>query len=299
LIEDLRQGWDRSRRPSYLKRETYKGYGLNSLVVDGIPFAPCYAFVNEYLILGPGPQFVRHSIDVYASRRSIAQDSHLLSLLPGRGAGSFSLLVYQDIAKAVPELIRTKLTPRMDRETLSMVPDVGFLERYRAPGIAYVCAHRTYADLYLSAPKGVDFNVGMAVPLVANWLAPRINIGQTARKVAEAQHGLDEMKAAVEKYQAETGRLPRSLTDLIHPAGHYVERIPEDPFGLMPGDTLRLAPGPDKEQISVYSIGPDGVDNLGKIPYDFTKDVNGEGDVVVRIPPDGPKSTSAPPADAK
>ena len=288
LIGDMRQDWDKRSQASYMKHETYKDYVINTLSVDGVPFAPCYAFVDDYLIAGPGPQFVRNSIDVYTSRNSIARDARLMSLLPGKSEANFSILVYQDIAKAIPELVRTKLTPKIGEreEVLKMIPDIGFLERYRAPGIAYACAHRTYVDFYLSTPKGVDFNVAMAAPLVANWLLPQVSIGLTARKYAEAQQRLEEMKVAVEKYQQENGRLPRSLTDLLHPAGRYLERIPEDPFGVMAGDTLRLVYARDKDQVTIYSIGPDGVDNQGAVVYEFEKDPNGEGDIVIRIPPD-------------
>jgi hypothetical protein len=283
MLEGLRGEWDAQARASLLQQTPYKDYMIQSLNVDGWFITPSWAFVGDYLVLGPGPQFVRHSIDVFKSGQSIAQDRHLLSLIPGNARPNFSVLVYQDIAKALPELVRTKITPKLNPDTAQAMPNLALLERLRAPGIAYACSYPTRIDLFFNAPKGLDFNMGLAMPAVANWLGPKMNVGYTAKKVAEAQLGLEEMRKGIERFRQEKGRLPRNLSELASPSGRYIERIPEDPFGLAPGDALRLIEGPGRGQVTIYSIGPDGVDDQGKVPDVFEKEVEGKGDVVVTV----------------
>jgi hypothetical protein len=165
-------------------------------------------------------------------------------------------------------------------EGSSLLPDMSFLERYRAPGIAYAYAQPTYIDLYLNTPAGIDFNMGMAVPLVATWLAPLTHIGKTADKYALAMVRLEKLQAAAEKFEQQNGRLPQSLAELAHPIGQYIDEIPADPFAPNGDDTLRLIPGPKEGQITLYSVGPDGVDDQGRIQVNPDKDINGNGDIV-------------------
>lgn len=293
LTEAIRQKWDATGTLSYLEQTEYRGYTVNTIYVTGLPINLSYAFVNDYLVMGPGKAFVESSIEVYASRRSIANDSRMISLLPGKADMNFSFLVYQDIAKAIPSLIQSKIAPKLNAEELKKVPDMNFLERYRAPGIAYAVARRSTIDLFLSTPKGVDFNMGMAVPMIANWLSQKSDPTVIAKKYAAAQFALDEVKTAVEKYQTDKKKLPASLSDLV---GTYIDKVPDDPFGLREGDTLRFTKGPNPDQIIIYSIGPDETDDQARFPYELGKTGDISGDILIRIPDDQQQTMIVVPA---
>lgn len=176
LLEQLESEQDVAAN---IEESEYKGYRIRSIVVDGQPFGfePTYAFVDDYLVLGPGAQFVRDSIDVYDSGNSIAHSSRLLDLLPASNQLDYSLLVYQDIARSIPKFLESGPMKALGDGALDFLPDVGFLEDYRAPGVAYAFAHRSHVDLYLNATGGIDFNIGMAAPMVARWLTPRLDVG--------------------------------------------------------------------------------------------------------------------------
>lgn len=283
MVQELIASLEARDKFAYTDVKDYKGYHVHSLSIDEVPLTPSWALVDDFCIFGPGPQFVQDSIDVYLGQRSIGHDTHLLSLLPKTAQTEFSLLVYQDIAKSIPGLLKNTLIPKLGAEA-GMMPDLGFLERYRAPGIAYAYAMPSYIDFHLNTPSGIDFNMGMAVPMVANWLAPLTNIGKTIDKVAEATVGLEKLEAAAEKFQKQNGRMPESLAELAHPVGQYISELPTDPFAPNGTDKLHLIPGAKPDEIILYSIGPDGVDSQGQIQLDQDKDINGPGDIVLTVP---------------
>lgn len=292
-LKTLLQDAEAKGKMAYTQSTDYKGRKVYSLFMEGLPIQPAWAYVDDYVVAGPGPQFVQDSIDVYASGQSIGHSGRLTSLFPSGSGTNFSLLVYQDVAKAVPGLLKGTLLPKMPAEGKELMPDLSFMERYRAPGIAYANAWPQSIDLFLNTPTGIDFNMGMAVPLVANWLAPHLNLGQAVDRYAEAMVGLEAMKAAAEKFHAATGRWPSSTTDLAHPVGKYIDRIPEDPFGTSAGMTLRLAPAPNGQGVILYSIGPDGQDQRGQQELRADQDLNQPGDIVLRAPESAP-ATGAP-----
>ena len=110
LVEKMRAEFEKSDRLTSLEVTPYKERAIYSLSVDligggPIKISPAWAFVDDYFIAGPGPAFVRNSIDVYDSGHSIANDSErLLPLLPGGADMHFSLLIYQDVAQSLEVL---------------------------------------------------------------------------------------------------------------------------------------------------------------------------------------------------
>jgi hypothetical protein len=283
LLRKIQESLDTSGSHMLVEETPYKNYTVYCMLIDGIPIHPSWALVDDFLVAGPGAEFVRNSIDVHESGRSIANDSRLVELLQANREMNYSLLVYQDIAKSIPAFVKEKIAPQVDTEDGHVIPNLDFLTNYRAAGIAYAYARPGCVDLYLNTPRGIDFNVGMALPLVANWLVPRTDIGQTLTKVAEATVGLEEMQAAVEAFRIENGRLPTSLSEVAQPVGKYIERIPADPFAYVAGETLRLITGPEEGWITIYSIGPDGEDNRGALEYNIAQRYDAPGDIVVRI----------------
>ena len=267
---------------------TYNGRTIYSIAVEGSPVELSWTYVDDFLVMGPGPRFVQHSIDVHDSGRTIAGDSRLLDLLPRRTGASFSMLTYQNIAAAIPDMLHARLVAAFGNNH-PLLPDLSFLSRYEAPGIAYAYASDSAIDLYLNTPSGIDLNMGMAIPVVANWLSERTSLGARLEGFATARRRLNDLAVAAMVFEAENGRLPRSLDELVM-AG-MIAAIPGDPFGTAPDATLRLVVGPEPGTVTIYSIGPDQVDDGGRIVYDPIENLGGRGDIVLRL---GAGASAAP-----
>ena len=284
LIDQVVAAGQAAGQVVYVDATDYKGRMIYSFVVEGAPVELAWATVGDFLVLGPGPRFVQHSIDVHDSGHSIADDSRLLDLLPQERGATFSLLVYQNVAAVIPQLLKARLLPALGAAERGLAPDLSFMERYSAPGIAYAYADDHAIDFYLNAPSGIDLNMGMAVPVVADWLAKRTSIGQTVEKVVQAEDRLARLAAAATLFKQDQGHWPQSLADLLAGNGGSLDRIPEDPFGAAPGDTLRMTAGPGPDQVTFYSIGPDGNDDRGAVVYDPMQALEGKGDIAVTLP---------------
>jgi hypothetical protein len=92
----------------------------------------------------------------------------------------------------------------------------------------------------------------------------------SALKVAEAFHrGQAELRCAVvmiavERYRQANNRWPDTLTDLVPT---LLPQVPLDPFDGAPLRYRRLDDG-----VVIYSVGPDGTDNGGKLDKNPTKE---------------------------
>lgn len=259
----------------------YQGRTIRTLIVEGMPVEPSYAIIEDYLVLGPGAEFVRHSIDVYESGRSISHDARLTNLLPATARTNFSAIMYQDVARSLPDMM--KYMTHEQGVSGSGLPDLRFLDGYSAPGVIYAYAEPSHLDFYLNANGGVDMNLGMAAPLVAKWLVPRTQIGQLLQSCDEAREGLEAVKLAAQAFAEAKGRLPATMAELAQD-GQYLKTVPHDPFASAPGSELRLVPNAESGDIVIYSVGPDGVDDQGRIPYDPDSGVDGKGDIVLNLP---------------
>jgi len=286
IVEELRKEWaSRANKQSVLETQVQNGIEIHTLIVNMdenglVQMQPSWAFVEDYFIVGPGPEFIRNALEVYQSGHTIATDAKRLQpLLPDGSTVNFSLLVYQDIAKTIPKIVEEKIAPKLSDEEKAKVPNLGFMENYRAPGILYAHARPTCVDFHLSTPKGIDLNF-MALPLVANWLQPRTDLGRIMANMTTAEKGLKQMRDAALAYAGQYGRLPASLSDLVETT---LPQIPLDPFALISNNSLRLIPGPAANQITLYSVGPDGKDDQGAVDYQLTDQAAGQGDITLHV----------------
>jgi hypothetical protein len=286
IVEELRREWaTRANRQSVLETQVHNGIEIHTLIVNMdegglVQMQPSWAFVEDYFVVGPGPEFVRNALEVYQSGHTIATDAkRLLPLLPDGRTVNFSLLIYQDVAKVVPKIVEEKVAPKLSDEEKAKVPNLGFMENYRAAGILYAYAWPTCVDFHLSAPKGIDLNF-MALPLLANWLQPRTDLGRVMANMTTVEKGLKQMRDAALAYTGQYGHLPASLSDLVETT---LPQIPLDPFALVSNNSLRLIPGPAANQITLYSVGPDGVDDQAAVEYQLTDQAAGQGDIVLRV----------------
>lgn len=282
LLQDLTDTMTRQGRAVSLQEQDYKGFKIHTLAMGGVPLLPSWAFVEDFVVIGPGPLFVQNSIDVHLSGVTIGSDTHLTTLFPTQAGTNFSLLIYQDVVKAIPGLLKNTILPLTGGGGARFFPDLSFMERYRAPGIAYANANPRSIDLFLNTPTGIDLNMGLTVPLVANWLAPKSSTLQMADKYAEAVVGLNQMAAAAEQYKKDNGRYPNGTGELKQ-GGKYLKEIPRDPFS-MTGEALKMTPQEESAGLLLYSIGPDGVDQKGQMELKQDQKLDDPGDIVVRVP---------------
>lgn len=278
--ELLRQGL-----ASTLEFTEHRGRVIQTLIVDTkfIKMRPSWAFIDDFLIAGPGPQYLRHSIDVYESGHSIANDSQrMLPLLPSREDMNFSFLAYQDVAQLVPDLLNHVIGLKSGLGDFVKLPDFGFIGDYRAPSVAYGFARKDCIDLHFSAPDGLDLNFGLAAPFMAKWLMPRTDIGAVVGKVAEAQVVLDAAAVQVRIFVAKNGRLPKSIEEMYVSPEPRGALEPVDPFDA-DGLPVRLVLGAEGQLLTLYSIGPDGVDDGAGVEYKVGEKYDGPGDIIVQL----------------
>jgi len=94
-------------------------------------------------------------------------------------------------------------------------------------------------------------------PVLVRLLVPTLSKISDAARRSQAQLRCAIVAVAAERYRLAKGRWPGTL-DLLKEAG-YIREAPSDPYG-QPLRWLRLDDG-----FEVYSIGPDGEDNGGKM----------------------------------
>ncbi|MCX7767093.1 MAG: hypothetical protein N2246_10360, partial [Candidatus Sumerlaeia bacterium] len=132
-----------------------------------------YVVLQDFLVLGPGEPFLRHTVDIFKENNSLMDEYAFTQLLPQTGQLNVSFLLYQDLARSMPQILKKILT-EVPTRTRSQLPDFEFMNRYRAAGISYAISSDEYIDFYIKGSGGVDFNMGGALPLVASLIMPRV-----------------------------------------------------------------------------------------------------------------------------
>lgn len=101
-----------------------------------------------------------------------------------------------------------------------------------------------------------------AVPMpndpINNMMLPAFSTAQLKDVTNRTQNGLLLVMLALHAFQAEHGHYPAALTEL---APAYLKRLPADPFGTQ-GTFQYHVRG---KSYTLYSIGPDGKDDGGKV----------------------------------
>ncbi|HEX4797602.1 MAG TPA: hypothetical protein VH370_27660 [Humisphaera sp.] len=111
---------------------------------------------------------------------------------------------------------------------------------------------------------------GRRKTFIASFLAPRIGSMFAFAARAEAAHAVATAAIAATRYKLAHGRAPEKLTDLL---SDELDETPKDPFD---GQPLRMTVVDGKW--TVYSIGPDGVDDGGKIRAGWKSAAHRDGD---------------------
>lgn len=111
---------------------------------------------------------------------------------------------------------------------------------------------RRVADIAVAAPKGVT--VAMLIPSIDQAISTR------TRLISEIRATI--LVLAIALYRAQYDRLPTTLEEL---APSILASIPTDPFAPDGAFRYRIDGDPaDRNcQFTIYSVGPDGIDNAG------------------------------------
>ena len=95
-------------------------------------------------------------------------------------------------------------------------------------------------------------------PILVRLLLPALSKVSDADQKTQAHLRCAITATAAERYRRATGRWPETL-DALKEAG-YLQETPADPYDGQPLRRRRLDDG-----VEVYSVGPDGEDNGGKM----------------------------------
>ena len=145
------------------------------------------------------------------------------------------------------------------------------LKGWEAIGQTYEAFRQAAALPYQRQPRPLPTP---ADPLVAA-LTPRVD--RLLFKDAQALTALHlrEAELAVRAYLLDQKRLPESLRAV---APQYIPQVPADPFGEGPLRSVMAA-----GKLTVYSVGPDGVDDDGRPVTDKVPGANSTGDLIVTV----------------
>lgn len=105
---------------------------------------------------------------------------------------------------------------------------------------------------------------------------------QIRSRVSRVRADLRSMHTAIESYKVDFQTYPRRMEQLTTPIAYMTDFF-YDPFTAEEEEErspYRMTYSPDRQNIYLYSIGPDGVDQLGVPFYDPANGIRSEGDIV-------------------
>lgn len=237
-----------------------------------------YVILEDFVVFGIGEPFVRHTVDVFMENHSIMDEGSFQRMLPEAGQLNFSILLYQDLTRSVPQLFNETLKKNLVREK-DLLPDFNMVKEYGGSGISYAFSNDKYIDFYINGSSGVDFNMGGLLPFVANLLVSKAPIKESADIYEETKKSLRTVATALEAYYVDFDKYPDNINDLISPV-HYLTEIPLDLYSKDASEPINYYLNTGGKTYTIYSVGPDGIDNLGKTIYDPNSGTDSEGDIV-------------------
>ena len=262
-----------------MEGKEYRNKLIVSLSCHNLPFDISYVVLDDYLVIGPGEPFLRHTVDVFLEGHSIADERAFQNLLPAAGQTNFSLLIFQNVSNMVSGAMK-QFTGGLSAQGRNQLPAFDILNKFQTAGISYAFCNDQYVDFYINGSTGMDFSMGGALPLVAYMMMPRVRYHDTEHQVIAAREGLRIADTALNSYYVDHNRYPASLEELVTP-GNYMVTIPIDPFSEK-GEALKYIVNSEGKECVIYSIGPDGTDTQAMDIYDPTNGLSSEGDILIK-----------------
>ncbi len=261
----------------------YREHLIVTLSARGWKFDISYVVLDDFLVVGLGEPFLRHTVDVFEEHRSIIDEYAFTQLLPDAGQLNFSLLLYQDLSRSIPEILNKITREKLSGRERAYLPSFDVMKRFKSTGISYAFSSDKYIDFYIKGSSGVDFNMGGALPLVARLLTPRIIKQDTESKLHIARANLRSISTALEAFYVDNERYPEILEELLSPVA-YISEIPPDPFSQTATSPPQYIVNSASNSYVIYSTGPDAADGLGVVQYDPTNGLRSAGDIIVKNP---------------
>ena len=267
--------------PIIIEVNDYRNFPIVTISSKGLKFDLSYVILEDFLVTGPGEAFLRHAIDVFEEKNSIVDQYSFKSLLPDTNQMNFSMIVYQDLSRCLSQVGNTFYALNFSEEEKELLPDFSSIEKYSAPGIGYMISNDQYVDFYINGSMGVDFNMGGAMPFVANLIMPKVFDQSLESKIKAANNRLDMTVAALKAYRNDNMKYPPYLDALVSPVS-YLGVVPVDPLSENGTDSLKYIPINNQDGYMIYSVGPDGVDDKGLVNYYENNGLRSTGDIVRR-----------------
>jgi general secretion pathway protein G len=102
--------------------------------------------------------------------------------------------------------------------------------------------------------------------LLLSIVAPRYADSHDRAKEAVLRSDLRTIRDCIDKFKADTGRLPQSLEELV--SARYLRSVPVDPITDR-GDTWLIVPSPDPRKPGVYDV-KSGAQGVGRDGTSYT-----------------------------
>ena len=257
----------------------YRDYPIVTLTGQGWKSDFSYVVLEDFLIIGPGEPFLRHTIDIFEEKHSLNNEYAFQSFLPDTNQMNYSLIFYQDLSRSLSQIGSKFFSAKLSEREKAFLPNFDSLKKYSAPGIGYLISNDQYMDFYINGSQGVDFNMGGAMPFVASLLMPKLFNQNLESKMEIANDRLKTTATVLEAYKLEYTQYPGELKLLLEPL-NYLSEIPTDPFSENGSEPLWYVPTDSRDSYMIYSVGPDGVDDMGSVVYDPTNGLRSNGDIV-------------------
>ena len=256
----------------------YRDQMIFTITIPKQPFDISYVVLDDFLMVGLGESMMRHTVDVFLESQSLMDVYAFTSLLPDSGQLNFSMLVYQDLTRTIPQF-SNRFSLRGSTMEKSLLPGLNAVERFQSAGISYAFSTDNYIDFYFNGSTGVDINLGGTLPLVAGMLLPRSFANEFDQRYSVAVKSIQMTGTALEAYYVDHNTYPATLEDLLSPVSYMVV-IPTDPLDTSGRGKIRYRIEEGGRSCVIYSVGPDGKDDGGAVLYDPTNGTSSSGDII-------------------
>jgi ferric-dicitrate binding protein FerR (iron transport regulator) len=150
--------------------EEYRNHLVVKISFPGKPFGVSYAVIHDYVVFGPGPTYLKNTIDLYKDQQTLNEEAAFWEAFPAKSGSYCSALLYLnnstelgDAAPFVQQFLNAKNIP------LDLVGMVGNSHDGPKAGVYYAIAEEDSIDLYIEGVKS-DYQMSGLLPMVANWI---------------------------------------------------------------------------------------------------------------------------------
>jgi hypothetical protein len=169
MLELLETVWSKGGEAARIttRSDDHRGRLVVTFEHPEAPFALSYAIVDDFVVFGPGPAFVRSSIDAALDDRSLDNEYAFIQSLPSRSGSHVSALFYQAFNDSAKQLL-----PYLER----MLPEDSrgdFIRQLRESDrgalVTYAVAGDNAIDFFVEGVRVGEYRMTGLLPTVAEW----------------------------------------------------------------------------------------------------------------------------------